>query len=89
MGGTGSPQTIIESIMKPITHWKAAAFCAFLSLFALVGIATSGTASWWQPAFYSFLPMCFFHVALVTTQMHRELSELRKKVADLEQRKSN
>ena len=73
--------------MKPITHWTAVAFCVFLSLIALVGSVTSGTSSWWQPAFFSFLPMCFFHVAVVTTQIHRELSELRKRVAELEQGK--
>lgn len=75
--------------MKPVAHWTAFVFCIFLSLIALVGSVTSGTSSWWQPAFFSFLPMCFFHVASVTMQMHRELGELRQKMAELEQRVSN
>ncbi len=75
--------------MKAITHWTPAAFCAFISLTALSIWGRSSGSGWWQPIFFSFLPMCFFFVGIVTFGMHRELRELRKRLDDLEQKKSN
>ena len=75
--------------MKTITHWIPAAFCAFLSLIALVGSVRSPDSDWWRPAFFAFLPMCFFFVASATTQMHRELRELRQRIAELELNKAS
>ena len=72
-------------------HWIPAAFCAFLSIMALVGwVSTlnSQYPNWALPAFYSFLPMCFFFVGSAATRQHQELQELRQKVADLEQKGS-
>jgi hypothetical protein len=41
------------------------------------------TSSWAIP-FLCFLPMCFFFVAAVTSNMQREIRELRKQVTDLQ-----
>ena len=72
--------------MKTITHWIPAAFCAFLSLIALFAFVRSPDAGWWRPAFFAFLPMCFFFVGSATAQMDRELRDLRKRLTDLEQK---
>lgn len=68
-----------------MTYWIPAAFCAFLSLLALIG-SISTDAKWWQPAFYAFLPMCFFFVGASMSQIHREVGELRKRLGQLEQK---
>jgi hypothetical protein len=70
--------------MKTIANWVPAVFCAFLSLMALFAFTRSPDAQWWRPAFFSFLPLCFFFVGSVTFQLHRELRELRQRVTDLE-----
>jgi hypothetical protein len=75
--------------MKTIAHWTPAAFCAFISLIAVFAWVRSSDTGWWQPVFFAFLPMCFFFVGAVTFAMHRELRELRKRLADLEQKKSS
>lgn len=73
--------------MKPISHWMPAAFCAFLSLMALA-LQTVSDSRAWQPAFFSFLPMCFFFVGATTSHMQREIQELRKQLTDLQEKRS-
>ena len=79
--------------MKKIVFWIPAVFCALLSLIALsesigfrVFFGKYAFEGWWQPVFFSFLPMCFFSVGAGTTYLHRELNDLRRRVAELEQR---
>jgi len=43
----------------------------------------------WAISFLCFLPMCFFFVAAATSSLQREVRELRKRLADLEQKKSS
>jgi hypothetical protein len=74
--------------MKTIIHWIPAAFCGFISLIVLVASVRSPDFGWWRPAFFAFLPMCFYFVGAATTQMHRELCELRQRLAELEQKKA-
>jgi hypothetical protein len=59
--------------------WLPALFCAFLSLMALF-VAPLDAA---KPAFYAFLPMCFFFVGAVISQMRREIIDLRRQVSEL------
>ena len=69
--------------MRPSTrHWIAPAFCAFISVIAMA--ASVGNAESWRPAFFAFLPMCFYFVAVVTSQMQVEIRELRKQLAELQ-----
>lgn len=73
---------------KVVPHFVSFAFCAFLSGIAFVGLIGVGSPgadpSWWKPAFFGFLPMCFFFVASNTVRMQREIDELREKVTLLE-----
>jgi hypothetical protein len=79
--------------MKKIGYWIPGVFCAFISLIALFGsigphlfFGTRSYEVWWQPVFFAFLPMCFFFVGIGTTHLHRELNELRRRIAELEQK---
>jgi hypothetical protein len=73
----------IKTMKQTLGHWIPAAFCAFISLIAL--FASSGPdAGWWRPTFFAFLPMCFFFVGTATSQMQREIRELRKQVVELQ-----
>lgn len=73
---------------KMLPHFLGFAFCCVLSgvvYFGFAVLADHGiSASAWQPAFYSFLPMTFFFVGVNTLRMQKELDELREKVSDLE-----
>jgi hypothetical protein len=69
---------------QKISHWIPMAFCAALACICLpiVIIRISGDA--WVIPFLCFLPMCFFFVAAVTTNLQREVRELREQVAKLQ-----
>lgn len=72
--------------MKTDLHWIPAAFCALISIIVPLGSQLSGWDSGtWEPAFYSFLPLCFYWVGTVTSQMHREIRELRSQLTELQQ----
>jgi len=75
--------------MKTITHWIPAAFCAFISLIALFASVGPSDSGWWRPAFFAFLPMCFFFVGTATTQMYRELLVLRQRLTELEEKQAS
>jgi hypothetical protein len=64
---------------QTLQPWLPALFCAFLSVMAL--LVTPLDAG--KPAFFAFLPMCFFFVGVATSQMRREIIALRKQVAEL------
>lgn len=51
--------------------WFAAAFCAVLSIMKMS--LPDGTG---DPAFYSFLPMCFFFVATVHLSLKKRIEAL-------------
>lgn len=70
-------------MMEAIPSW-----IPFASAMALCYIVSSGFGPGmrsWEPAFYSFLPMCFFFVGVNLHMMGRELRSLREKVARLEE----
>lgn len=73
-------------------HWVPASYCAFISLIALASTVTAvaypGASAWGMPAFYSFLPMCFFFVGAITTQQQKEIDSLRQELAQLRQARS-
>ncbi len=71
---------------QTLGHWTPAAFCAFISLTALFA-STASDAGWWRPAFFAFLPMCFFFVGAATSGMQREIRELRKQLTELQEKR--
>ena len=73
--------------MKSISHWIPAAYCAFLSLLAL-SMQIGSDSGAWKPAFFCFLPMCFFFVGGTTSQMQREIRELRRQLTDLQEKRT-
>lgn len=46
-------------------------------------------STWWRPAFYAFLPACFFLVGAFMYRMHREMTRLRHRVGRLERRQES
>lgn len=78
-------------IMKNSIHpWIPAAFCAFISLIPLsapfITLLTPFELSdtWWRPAFFAFLPFCFFLAGMVISQMQREIRDLRKQLEEVQ-----
>jgi len=65
-----------------LIHWLPFLFALFLCYTASSKLAAPDMR-YWEPAFYSFLPMCFFFVAAVTFSMAREIRELRAAIAKL------
>lgn len=70
---------------QKIGHWVPMAFCVGLSLIALQGDMNRDHGSWAIP-FLCFLPMCFFFVAIATSNLHREVRELREQIAKLKEK---
>jgi hypothetical protein len=68
---------------QTFVHWTPFAFAVYLCYSALWRLTASDTKAW-EPAFYSFLPMCFFLIGLVTFRMEREIRALRGVVAKLQ-----
>jgi hypothetical protein len=75
----------LESTLKVLPHWTAFMFSACLSIIALISTVVGYPSSnAWQPAFFSFLPMCFFFMANATSQTQREVNDLRRRLEKLE-----
>ena len=55
----------------------------FISLLALF-VSSRSNAEWWRPAFFAFLPMCFFFVGAATSRMQREIRGLRTQIVELQ-----
>ena len=73
---------------QKISHWIPMSFCAFLALISLPLIISLRNTGWAIP-FLCFLPICFFFVAAVTSNLQREVRDLREQVAKLQEKRSN
>ena len=75
-------------VRRTNSAWGAVWFCAFLSVVALIGSMAeemSGvSAFWWKPAFYGFLPMCFWYLGASSSAMQHEIDDLRSRLKDFE-----
>lgn len=71
---------------QTVRHWIPAAFCTCISLIALFASVVSD-AGWWRPAFFAFLPMCFFFVGGITSQMQGEIRVLQTQLAELQEKR--
>jgi hypothetical protein len=70
-----------DIIRERIIDWIPFAFAVYLCYSTLDH--ASRDLKWWEPAFYSFLPMCFFFVGFVLYVTRGEVRELRRTVAEL------
>ena len=70
---------------QKISHWLPMAMCASLSLICVAAFIGFTTA--WVIPFLCFLPMCFFFVAAVTSNLQREVRDLREQVAKLQEKR--
>jgi hypothetical protein len=79
-----------EKMHVKTSPWLSAGFCAALSAICLVAylalqfFVQSEPSSAWVVSFLSFLPMCFYFVGAGMAQMQREISELRKQLAEMQ-----
>ena len=77
--------------MKPANPWVAAFFCAFLCILKMVS-QTMGSEPHrshpFDPAFYSFLPMCFVYIAILMKQMQTELADLKRELNEVKSKPS-
>jgi hypothetical protein len=66
-----------------VLPWLAFIYAVYLC-YSTLGRIPPSQAQYWEPAFYSFLPMCFFFAGTAIYVMGRDIRELRKKIAELE-----
>jgi hypothetical protein len=71
---------------QKIGHWLPMAFCVALAFICLTAVLSRSPSAWIIP-FLCFLPMCFFFVAAVTSNLQREIRELREQVAKLQEKR--
>jgi hypothetical protein len=67
---------------RKLSPWLPVYFCAFLSSMPVVAMPYGGT--WWQPAFYCFLPLCFMYAGFAQIATNREIDELRNRLTAIE-----
>jgi len=65
----------MSSTLLSVGAWIPFAFCAFLTLLKL----TLGSAA--DPAYFSFMPMCFFFVASAQAAAYKRIDELERELA--------
>jgi len=70
---------------QKLVNWLPMSFCVSLSIICVITFIGFPTA--WVIPFLCFLPMCFFFVAVVTSNLQREVRELREQVAKLEEKR--
>ncbi len=70
-----------------IGHLFPAAFCAVISIIALLRWTGSETGAT-SPTFFTFLPVCFVIMGFMTLRLQREIGDLRSQVRDLEAKRS-
>ena len=72
---------------KKSLRWGAFGFSVFLSCLPMIGLIVrtvrGGSSEWWQPAFYGFLPMCFFFIGTELNASRIEMQKLRDEVEAL------
>jgi hypothetical protein len=72
---------------KTIVSWVPFGFCVFLCGLVMFVLVTTGKIETAYPAFFCFLPMTFFFVAMATTHIMKELKRLSDRIDQLEKEK--
>ena len=63
-----------------ISIYIPAAFCAFLSLYALYAPGSSPGSTIWKPVFFAFLPMCFLYIGMLMHRMIKRINALQSQI---------
>ena len=63
--------------LQTVQMFIPAVFCGFISLMAMF----MGESA--KPAFYAFLPMCFFFGALPFAALNKRVADLEKRLEDM------
>lgn len=64
--------------------WIPFGFCVFLCGLVLVMLMSTGKVDNAYPAFFCFLPMTFFFVAVAVSQARKEIKQLSDRIDQLE-----
>lgn len=66
-----------------IQYYVPAAFCAFLCLMVITMQILFNQSAVWVPAFFCFLPMCFFFLGSIFQTMQGQINALKKEITEL------
>ena len=66
-----------------IQYYVPAAFCGFLCFIVLIVQISMDQFTAWGPAFFCFLPMCFFFLGGIFHSMQSQIDALKKEIAEL------
>jgi hypothetical protein len=70
---------------QKLAPWLPPIYCSVLSLICLAAFLIRSQSEWFI-TFLCFLPMCFFFAAIATSNLQREIRELREQVAKLQEK---
>jgi hypothetical protein len=65
---------------KMLQYYVPAAFCAFLGLMVITMQILFNQSTVWGPAFFCFLPMCFFFLGGIFHSMQSQIDALKKEI---------
>jgi len=77
----------VSAFKKTISPWVPFAFCVFLCGLVMFTLKKTGRIETAYPAFFCFLPMTFFFVAVAMSQIMKELKRLSDRIDRLEKEK--
>ena len=77
----------VPAFKKTIVPWVPFAFCVFLCGLVMFTLTKTGRIETAYPAFFCFLPMTFYFVAMAVGQTRKELERLSDRIDRLEKEK--
>jgi len=73
----------MKKMQRVLVHWLPFSFAGFLCYSTLWRLVSTDM-KWWEPAFFAFLPMCFFFAGVTTSRLESEVRRLQEEVAKLQ-----
>ena len=73
----------MKALRDMLSSWSPFGFAAALCYLVIANLSAPDMKSW-EPAFYSFLPLCFFLVGFGEYRTRREVRELREALTALQ-----
>jgi|WetSurMetagenome_2_1015567.scaffolds.fasta_scaffold802169_1 hypothetical protein len=74
----------VPALKKTIGQWAPFSFCVSLCGIVMVVYITTGKIETAYPAFFCFLPMAFFFMAVALGQISKELKQMSDRIDQLE-----